>query len=76
MGRRLEPASGLRTLTVSVHGEGLSDMEEDEDQNKPPLERNASPEEVAASFLFLATDASAQITGQVLHPNGGLIING
>lgn len=50
--------------------------EEDEDQNKPPLKRNASTEEVAASFLFLATDASAQITGQVLHPNGGLIVNG
>lgn len=50
--------------------------EEEEDQNKPPLERNASPEEVAASFLFLATDASAQMTGQVLHPNGGLIVNG
>ncbi|MDH5033516.1 SDR family oxidoreductase [Chryseobacterium cucumeris] len=50
--------------------------EEDEDQNKPPLERNASTEEVAASFLFLATDASSQITGQVLHPNGGLIVNG
>lgn len=50
--------------------------EEEEDLSKPPLERNASPEEVAASFLFLATDASAQITGQVLHPNGGLIVNG
>ncbi|MDR6403122.1 MULTISPECIES: SDR family oxidoreductase [Chryseobacterium] len=50
--------------------------EEEEDQNKPPLERNASTEEVAASFLFLATNASAQITGQVLHPNGGLIVNG
>ncbi|QWT87098.1 SDR family oxidoreductase [Chryseobacterium sp. PCH239] len=50
--------------------------EEDEDQNKPPLERNASTEEVAASFLFLATDTSSQITGQVLHPNGGLIVNG
>jgi len=50
--------------------------EEDEDQDKPPLERNASTEEVAASFLFLATEASAQFTGQVLHPNGGLIVNG
>ncbi|WP_027379557.1 SDR family oxidoreductase [Chryseobacterium daeguense] len=50
--------------------------EEEEDENKPPLERNATTEEVATSFLFLATDASAQITGQVLHPNGGLIVNG
>jgi NAD(P)-dependent dehydrogenase (short-subunit alcohol dehydrogenase family) len=50
--------------------------EEEEDGSKPPFERNASTEEIAASFLFLATDASAQMTGQVLHPNGGLIVNG
>ncbi len=50
--------------------------EKEEDPGKPPLERNATPEEVAASFLFLATEASSQITGQVLHPNGGLIVNG
>lgn len=50
--------------------------EQEEDYNKPPLERNASTDEIAASFLFLASEASAQITGQVLHPNGGLIVNG
>jgi NAD(P)-dependent dehydrogenase (short-subunit alcohol dehydrogenase family) len=50
--------------------------EEEEDTNKPPFERNASPEEIATSFLFLASDDAAQITGQILHPNGGLIVNG
>jgi NAD(P)-dependent dehydrogenase (short-subunit alcohol dehydrogenase family) len=50
--------------------------EEEEDEKKPPLERNASPEEIATSFLFLASDDAAQITGQILHPNGGLIVNG
>ncbi|MGE4514578.1 MAG: SDR family oxidoreductase [Chryseobacterium sp.] len=50
--------------------------EQEEDENKPPLERNATPEEVAASYLFLASEDAAQITGQVLHPNGGLIVNG
>ncbi|REC78479.1 NAD(P)-dependent oxidoreductase [Chryseobacterium elymi] len=50
--------------------------EEKEDPNKPPFERNATPEEVAASFLFLAGNGAAQITGQVLHPNGGMIVNG
>jgi len=50
--------------------------EEKEDESKPPLERNATTEEIATSYLFLATDAAAQITGQVLHPNGGLIVNG
>lgn len=50
--------------------------EEKENPNKPPFERNATPEEIATSFLFLASDDALQITGQVLHPNGGLIING
>jgi len=50
--------------------------DEEDDRNKPPFERNACTEEVATSFLFLATDASAQMTGQVLHPNGGLIVSG
>ncbi|AZA73689.1 SDR family oxidoreductase [Chryseobacterium indoltheticum] len=50
--------------------------EKEEDESKSPLQRNASTEEVAPSYLFLATEASAQITGQVLHPNGGIIVNG
>jgi NAD(P)-dependent dehydrogenase (short-subunit alcohol dehydrogenase family) len=50
--------------------------EEEEDPNKPPFERNATPEEVATSYLFLASDDGAQITGQVLHPNGGIVVNG
>lgn len=50
--------------------------EKEEDPGKPPLERNATPEEVAESFLFLVSEGAAQITGQVLHPNGGLIVNG
>ena len=50
--------------------------EEKEDKNKSPLQRNATTAEIATSFLFLATSDSAQMTGQVLHPNGGIIVNG
>ncbi|KXH84263.1 SDR family oxidoreductase [Chryseobacterium kwangjuense] len=50
--------------------------EEKEDSGKPPFERNATPEEIAEVFLFLVGKGAAQITGQVLHPNGGLIVNG
>jgi len=50
--------------------------DEEEDKSKPPLQRNATEEEIATSFLFLASDQAVQITGQVLHPNGGLIVNG
>lgn len=41
-----------------------------------PLGRAGQPEEVAPSYLFLASEDASYITGQVLHPNGGEIING
>jgi NAD(P)-dependent dehydrogenase (short-subunit alcohol dehydrogenase family) len=41
-----------------------------------PLGRAGEPGEVATSFVFLASDDSAYMTGQVLHPNGGRIVNG
>ena len=41
-----------------------------------PMKRAGMPNEVAPCFLFLACDDSSYITGQVLHPNGGEIING
>jgi len=34
------------------------------------------PNEVATAFLVLACEDSSYMTGQVLHPNGGEIING
>jgi NAD(P)-dependent dehydrogenase (short-subunit alcohol dehydrogenase family) len=41
-----------------------------------PLGRAGQPEEVAPCFLFLASDDASYMTGQVLHPNGGEIVNG
>ena len=41
-----------------------------------PMERAGQPNEVAPSFLFLASDDSSYITGQCSHPNGGEIVNG
>jgi 3-oxoacyl-[acyl-carrier protein] reductase len=40
---------------------------------RTPLGRSAEPEEVAAVALFLVSDESSFITGQVLSPNGGLV---
>ena len=40
-----------------------------------PLGRAAEPDEIAPCFVFLAADESAFFVGQVLHPNGGEIIN-
>jgi len=41
-----------------------------------PLERPGQPEEVAPSYVFLASDDASYMTGQVLHPNGGSVVNG
>jgi NAD(P)-dependent dehydrogenase (short-subunit alcohol dehydrogenase family) len=41
-----------------------------------PLGRPGQPEEVAPSYVFLASDDASYMTGQVLHPNGGSVING
>ena len=39
-----------------------------------PLGTIGTPEDVAQSVCFLASDAARFITGQVLAPNGGLVI--
>jgi NAD(P)-dependent dehydrogenase (short-subunit alcohol dehydrogenase family) len=39
-----------------------------------PMGRPGQPNEVAPSFLFLACDDSSYMSGQVLHPNGGVIV--
>jgi NAD(P)-dependent dehydrogenase (short-subunit alcohol dehydrogenase family) len=40
-----------------------------------PMGRPGQPNEVAPSFLFLACEDSSYMSGQVLHPNGGTIVN-
>lgn len=41
-----------------------------------PMGRAGQPSEVALSFVFLASDDSSYMSGQVLHPNGGTVVNG
>ena len=39
-----------------------------------PLGRNGRPEDVAQAILYLCSEASAFVTGQVLSVNGGFVI--
>ncbi|RFC65194.1 SDR family oxidoreductase [Fulvimarina endophytica] len=39
-----------------------------------PMGRAGQPNEIAPSVLFLACEDSSFMTGQVLHPNGGMIV--
>lgn len=41
-----------------------------------PMGRLGQPVEVATSYVFLASRDSQFMTGQVLHPNGGIVVNG
>ena len=39
-----------------------------------PLGRVGTPEEAAAAIAFLASDEASFLTGQVVCPNGGLVV--
>lgn len=41
-----------------------------------PMKRAGEPAECAPAYLFLVSEDSTYFTGQVLHPNGGEIVNG
>ncbi|HEX8585976.1 MAG TPA: SDR family oxidoreductase [Allosphingosinicella sp.] len=60
----LNPSGGSTPDKLATFGEGT------------PMGRPGQPNEVAPSFLFLACEDSSYMSGQVLHPNGGTIVNG
>ena len=41
-----------------------------------PMGRIGQPEEIAPSYVFLASGDASFMSGQVLHPNGGTVVNG
>jgi NAD(P)-dependent dehydrogenase (short-subunit alcohol dehydrogenase family) len=41
-----------------------------------PMQRAGQPEEVAPCYVFLASDDSSYMSGQILHPNGGEVVGG
>jgi len=60
----LNPCGGARPEKLEHFGEDT------------PMGRPGQPNEVAPAFLFLACEDSSYMSGQVLHPNGGIIVNG
>jgi NAD(P)-dependent dehydrogenase (short-subunit alcohol dehydrogenase family) len=57
-------ASSFKPAKVAKHGSAA------------PMKRAGEPVEVAPAYLFLVSDDASYITGQVIHPNGGEIVNG
>ena len=41
-----------------------------------PMKRPGQPSELAAAYVFLASDDSMYMSGQTLHLNGGTVVNG
>jgi NAD(P)-dependent dehydrogenase (short-subunit alcohol dehydrogenase family) len=53
----------------------FSAEEVDEFGKDTPMGRPGQPDEVAPCFVFLASEDSSYMAGQILHPNGGEIVN-
>jgi NAD(P)-dependent dehydrogenase (short-subunit alcohol dehydrogenase family) len=62
-------------LIPSTFGKDLSEESVEEFGQNSTLERPGQPEEVAPTYVFLASQDSSYYTGQVMHPNGGKIVN-
>ena len=58
----LNPFGGASEEKLKHFGEGT------------PMGRPGQPNEVAPAFLFLACEDSSYMSGQVLHPNGGIVV--
>lgn len=60
----LNPCGGASPEKLATFGENT------------PMGRPGQPNEVAPAFLFLACEDASYMSGQVLHPNGGTVVNG
>lgn len=58
----LNPSGGATPEKLEHFGEGT------------PMGRPGQPNEVAPAFLFLACEDASYMSGQVLHPNGGMVV--
>ncbi|KAI9671759.1 MAG: hypothetical protein M1831_003287 [Alyxoria varia] len=47
-----------------------------QEQFTSPMGRPSQPSEIATVFVFLASTDSSSISGQTLHANGGVVVNG
>jgi NAD(P)-dependent dehydrogenase (short-subunit alcohol dehydrogenase family) len=52
----------------------FSEEEVDKFGKNTPLQRPGQPCEVATSYVFLASEDGSYTTGQVMHPNGGKVM--
>ncbi|MER5730475.1 SDR family NAD(P)-dependent oxidoreductase [Streptomyces sp. NPDC002138] len=62
----------IRTPMTGRHGPEVQEQTEAAMIRMSPLRRVGEPQDIAQAVLFLASDASSFMTGQILRPNGGV----
>ncbi|QES47907.1 3-oxoacyl-ACP reductase [Streptomyces venezuelae] len=62
----------IRTPMTGRHGAAAQEQAEALMIRMAPLRRVGEPEDIAQAVLYLASDASSFMTGQILRPNGGV----
>ncbi|MBT2472375.1 SDR family oxidoreductase [Streptomyces sp. ISL-66] len=62
----------IRTPMTGRHGPEVQERTEAMMTQMSPLRRVGEPEDIAQAVLYLASDASSFMTGQILRPNGGV----
>ncbi|MCY0959731.1 MULTISPECIES: SDR family NAD(P)-dependent oxidoreductase [unclassified Streptomyces] len=62
----------IRTPMTGRHGARAQEQTEAMMVRMSPLGRVGEPEDIAQAVLYLASDASSFMTGQILRPNGGV----
>ena len=75
-GRRLKRGEDLSFLLTEELPELLEGANKIRKElcEETPLGRLGTPEEAAQAIFFLASSAADFITGQILSPNGGIVI--
>ncbi|WP_329378586.1 SDR family oxidoreductase [Streptomyces sp. NBC_01351] len=62
----------IRTPMTGRHSPEVQEQTEAMMTRMSPLRRVGEPEDIAQAVLYLASDASSFMTGQILRPNGGV----
>ena len=61
-------------IHTPMHGRPAQETEA-RHKGRIPLGRIGKPEDIVGAAVFLASEAAAYITGQVIHVNGGMVMS-
>ena len=71
----LEIRASLEGLAASLAAERITDEDIKKFGFDVPMKRAGHPFELATSYVYLASEDSSYVTGQVIHVNGGTIVD-